>query len=301
MTALELPEGPFTSRQGTDLGLASSTLSRMVATGELRRVFRGVYQPASLPDTLENRAKAAALVLAPFAVVCDRSAAWLHGVDALQWREHDVIPKLDCVVVRWNRRSRLPAVKGGERDLTRTDVCDIDGVRVTTPLRTALDLGCLLPAREALAVMDAFLRAGLVYREELYAELLRYRGRRGVIQCRRVVLYASGAAESAGESWTRMVILDDGLPEPTVQYWVYDGDRPLYRLDLAYPHARVAIEYDGSDFHDSVEQRRRDDDRRAWLRAHGWSVIVVRKESLADESARRAWLNEIRGALRLGS
>jgi very-short-patch-repair endonuclease len=71
---------------------------------------------------------------------------------------------------------------------------------------------------------------------------------------------------------------------------------PTFRLDLAYPRARVAIEYDGEEFHSSPEDKQADRDRRAWLERHGWVVIVVDKDSFTDE-ALGAWIEDVRRAL----
>jgi very-short-patch-repair endonuclease len=77
-----------------------------------------------------------------------------------------------------------------------------------------------------------------------------------------------------------------------------DGGQRDYRLDFAYPHARVAIEYDGRAFHEGDRAERADADRREWLRRHGWTVIVLTKESFSAEAIRR-WTNEVRTALGL--
>lgn len=71
------------------------------------------------------------------------------------------------------------------------------GVRVTTPLRTALDLGCLLRAREAIAALDAFARLHGIPTALLTAELPRFKRRRGVRQLRTLVPLVDGRAESA--------------------------------------------------------------------------------------------------------
>jgi very-short-patch-repair endonuclease len=71
---------------------------------------------------------------------------------------------------------------------------------------------------------------------------------------------------------------------------------PTYRLDLAYPCAKVAIEYDGEEFHTSPGDRAADELRRDWLRAHGWVVIVVtRRDFMRD--AQRFWPGEVARAL----
>ena len=172
----------------------------------------------------------------------------------------------------------------------------IAGVQVASPLRTAADLLCLLPRREALAAADALMRAHGFTVADLRRLLVRYYRRRGVVQARSLVPLVDGRSESAGESWTRLVIIDHDLPTPQPQFWISIDGRPTYRLDLAYPRARIAVEYDGTAHHTRPADRRRDEARRAWLRAHGWRVIVVTKESFTDDALAR-WIGELRAML----
>ena len=97
----------------------------------------------------------------------------------------------------------------------------------------------------------------------------------------------------------RLDIEDAGLPAPEPQFWVKHHGRKLFRLDLAYPKSKVCIEYDGEEFHgeDAKEHDRR---RRKWLRDHGWTVIVVTKDSFKGE-ALDSWLQELREALRVAA
>lgn len=231
-------------------------------------------------------------------MLCDRTAAWLHGVDTFAYRELEVLPPVETFALRDGGRTRRQGCSGGERDLSPKDVCRIFDVYVTTPLRTALDLACRLHRAQALAALDGFMRICGVTREELEGELPRYRGRRGVVQLRSLVPLASSQAESPGESLTRLAIIEAGLPMPVLQYWVEDGGVPRYRLDLAYPKSKVAIEYDGHPWHDSPAQRAADEERRAWLRARGWTVIVVTSESFSYE-AKREWTQQVSEALGL--
>jgi hypothetical protein len=137
--------------------------------------------------------------------------------------------------------------------------------------------------------------------ELLINELKRYRRRRGVVQARQLVMKACPLAESPRESWVRLAIADCNLPLPIAQYWVTEHGREVYRLDFAYPKAKVAVEYDGELYHDaSDEQRERDRRRREWLRDRGWTVIVVTKAGFTDEG-RATWLAELRRALGLAA
>jgi very-short-patch-repair endonuclease len=73
------------------------------------------------------------------------------------------------------------------------------------------------------------------------------------------------------ESRIRMALVLAGLPRPAVQHPVVLGSR-LFRLDLAYPRARLGIEYDG-ELHRSQQRARRDLEREALLTAGGWTVL----------------------------
>lgn len=292
-----IPVVPFTTAQAEELGFSRKQLRTLQKARVIRRVLRNVYLSIEVPDSPETRAMAAGLVISANAVVCDRTAAWLHCVDVFRYHELDQVPPLETFVLRGNNRTRRPECNGGERDLAAHDICDVFGMAVTTPLRTALDLGCKLRRREALAAIEGFMRVHGITLAQMEGELPRYFRRRGVVQLRQLVAIADGRAESPGESWTRLAIIDAGLPVPEPQYWVMRGGRPLFRLDLAYPHARVCVEYDGREFHEGDEPEANDRKRRKWLRDHGWTVIVVDKDSFTDE-ALAAWLDELRIALR---
>jgi hypothetical protein len=70
-----LPDRPFTTTEAYAAALTQRDLTRLVAAGDLRRPFTGVYVPAHLPDSIDTRAAAAALVTSPHSVLCDRTAA----------------------------------------------------------------------------------------------------------------------------------------------------------------------------------------------------------------------------------
>lgn len=294
---LELPPGPFTSAQAAALGISERRLRDAVRNGQVRRPFRDAYIDAQLELTEQRRAETLLLVVPDHGIVCDRSAAWLHGIDVFGYGDKDLIMPVELCSLRGNNPTRRQHVDGRTRDLLPEDVMEIGGVRVTTPLRTALDLGCALPRLRAIAALDAFRREHQVSLAELQMGVLRFRRRRGVVQLRRLVPLTDPLAESHRESATRLLILDAGMPAPVAQWWIEVDGLLMFRLDLAYPRLRVAIEYDGREFHFRTEaQRRHDRDRRAWLRAHGWTVIVVDSDSLFLRDG-TGWLEELRAAL----
>lgn len=292
------PDHPFTSCQARDLGVTRKRLRNAVDQGEVRRIFTGVYVRADLPDSTELRARAAGLVMNEHSVLCDRTAAWIHGIDVLKYAELDVIPPLETYVLRGHDPTDRHNCHGGTRDLRPEDWQVIGGLRVTTPLRTALDLACKLSRREAMAALDAFAREHEVTVSALRRLLVRYFRRRGVVQARELVPLTDPRIESARESWVKLEIHDHALPAPEPQYWVLMDGVPTYRVDFAYPHARVIVEYDGEEFHSKPEKKVADERRREWLRQNGWRVIVVTRVNFADGST-PSWIRELRGYLRV--
>lgn len=298
MVLADFPDRPFTLPMAEQLGIRRHRVHLAERHGSVRRVLRGVYVRADVLDSIELRALAAGLVVGPSSVITDRTAAWIHGIDVFTYGEKDVVPPVESCVLRWKARSRRSGVDGRTRDLSPEDVMCVGPVRVTTPLRTALDLGCHLHRKDALAALDQFMRHHEITREQLGRAAVRYFRRRGVIQLRQLIPLADARAESPRESWTRLAILDAGLPCPELQYWIEIDGVPTYRLDLAYPRLHVAIEYDGEDFHDRTDaQKRHDAERRRWLEEHGWTIVVVKNGDFTAHRLDR-WIGELRTALR---
>ncbi|KQW53066.1 hypothetical protein ASC77_01840 [Nocardioides sp. Root1257] len=290
------PDVPFTRAELAGLGLAATDLRRGQRDGDVRRILRGVFVAARLDDTLELRAVAAAKATPEGHVIVDRTAAWLHGVDMHAYGELDGIPPVETCALRWSAPTTLGGIAGRTRDLRPEDQMRIGGVCVTTPLRTALDLGCCLRRREAFAALCMIARAHHHTRHDYVRALSRYRRRRGVVQLRELVALVDTRFESQREAWCFLAIADAELPHPEPQVWIEVDGAPTYRLDLAYRRLRVCVEYDGHDAHSSEQQREHDRKRRQWLTDHGWTVVVVREGDFTGEGLER-WLRELRAAL----
>ena len=191
----------------------------------------------------------------------------------------------------------MDGVRGRTRDLASGDVMELARLRVTTPLRTALDLGCHLRRREAFAALCGLAREHAIDTRELVAGAERFKRRRGVLQLRELIPLVEPRIESPREAWTLLAIRDAGLPLPEPQVWIEIDGVPTFRLDFAYVQHRICVEYDGVDAHQLTdEQRAHDRRRRQWLREHGWTVIVVRLGDFTGPELER-WLGELRAAL----
>ena len=256
-------------------------LMRLVRQGLVRRVVKGVYVDAVCPDTLELRAAALALVTPESAVVTDRTAAWLHGVSVLAKNDHLAVPPVTVFRLAGYTRIRTRSNIGGERSLLVRDIEVVHGVRVTTPLRTALDLGRLTRRDDAIGCLDALLATGRFSRAELLAEIPRFRGFRGVVQLRELAPLADERAESMPESVLRLRWIDAGLPAPETQQWICDRfGEPIYRVDLGSNTVPYAAEYDGEEFHTEPAQRAHDERRRRWIHSRGQLLDVFTKGDL---------------------
>ncbi|MBO9523395.1 MAG: hypothetical protein J7518_17840 [Nocardioidaceae bacterium] len=271
---------PFSTRYARRRGLDRRQLARLLAAGLLVRPVHGVYHGAHLSDSLALRIACLRQVVPEDAVVTDRTAGWLHGARMiLAPGSHLVVPPVQ-VFQAPGHRLRNGLTDSGERMLRSRDVTEIEGLRVTTPLRTACDLGRLLHRDSAFAALDSMLGLGAFSSSELVAEVGRFRGYRGVRQLRAFAPLADPGSESFGESVLRLRWYDAGsLPRPRTQIVVVSPRGSFASLDLGDPELRYAAEYDGEDFH-GPEHREHDVRRRNWLAAEGWTVDVFRREDV---------------------
>lgn len=236
-----LPRGlPFTPSQARAVGITRSDLDRMLRHGVLRRVVKGAYVDAAAADTSATRALALGLVVPRGRVVHGRTASWLYGVPVPSGR--GLIETTD------------------PRGLHDTDVTEVEGVLVTTPVRTALDLGRMLNPDRGIATIDAFLHRGLVQHAHLLAELPRFARHPGVGRLRELVACADGRAESAAESLLRMRWLDARLPTPI----------PRLRLRTCWLELGLPVRRFGAAF--TGRLTRADS---AALRIRGWRVVEL--------------------------
>ncbi|MGJ9412139.1 type IV toxin-antitoxin system AbiEi family antitoxin domain-containing protein [Aeromicrobium sp. CF4.19] len=264
---------PFTPAQAHDHGLTSHDLAMLVESGAVRRPLRGVYVDAEEPDTRELRIACVELIKPPHAVACSETAAWLYQIDAFKPSEqHLLVPSF--LVPHAESRMRRDEASCRQAHLNPHDITTVDGVATTTPLRTASDLLRRSYRPYAFAAGDAFLRAGLVEHGELVHAVYRLKGYPGIVQARSLVTRLDARAESPGESWQRLRILDAGFPTPELQIVVVDAMGVERRLDMGYRRLLVASEYDGREFHTIGEHRARDEERRHLLTVtHGWRWV----------------------------
>ncbi|MEP7092293.1 MAG: type IV toxin-antitoxin system AbiEi family antitoxin domain-containing protein, partial [Nocardioidaceae bacterium] len=282
-TDFPLPlESPFTPAMAHAAGITRAVLARLLRDGYVRRMLRGVYVPAQVVDGLSLRASALHLVVPRHAVVTDWTAVWLF-TGLLPPNDHLRVPPVSMFLPAGKGRLRNALCRSGERSFLGRDLMTVGGLRVTTPLRTAWDMGRLTHRDSAISALDALLGEGSFTRPELLGGLERFRGQRGVVQLRQLAPLADMRAESPAESVLRLRWLDlTSLPRPRPQVPVLDDDGfELFRLDLGVEELCFAVEYDGEEFHSRPEDLLHDARRREWIRRErGWVIEVVRRENV---------------------
>ncbi len=275
---------PFTAAEARAAGVARTALNRLLRTGIIRRIVRGVFVDADVPDSIELRAMAVAKVVPPDAILCRRTAAWLYGVDTFALQEHDDPPPIQTLRPTKSRGVRLAGAAGHVQTVLDGDVEELHGLRVTSPVATAVHLARHLHRPFALSALDSMCHSGLIALADLEAAVERYPGHPGIVQARELVDLVEPATESPGESWLRLRLIDAGLGRPAPQVEIHDDHR-TYRVDLAYPEALpngrwLALEYDSDQWHGTLQQQNADSTRRWRLGLVGWDVISVRREAV---------------------
>ncbi|WP_445167184.1 endonuclease domain-containing protein [Mycolicibacterium sp. Dal123E01] len=244
---------------------------------ELRRfhaaVYPGVWTPRDVDLAAVDRARAAWLWSRRGGVLAGLSASAVLGA---KWIESDAPAEL----VYNNRRP--PALITVHTDrLLAGETQELLGLPITTPARTAFDLGRRLPLPAAVQRIDALIQATDVKVEEIDAIVARHRGVRGLKQLRKVLELVDGGSESPYETLTRIMLVRHGFPRPETQVRVCDEcGFVIARLDMGWPQWRVGVDFDGAHHWTDPQQRTKDVERYARLPELGWTDIRVTSSML---------------------
>ncbi len=273
---------PFLGRAAVDAGLLSR---RQLQSRPWRRLLHGVYVHRDLPVTDLVRARALLLVLPRGSVVAGMTAAWLHG--AWQPLPGRVVP-LQYARHREATSSRLAGTELSRRVLhvdstVFSDLAEVGGIVVTSPMRSCFDLMRGRNLVEAVVVVDAFARSGVLDLPWLAAYVSAHRRWPGVRMSSLSVELSSAYSGSPGESRLRMVVVLAGFPVPLVNPAVFAGTPPTL---LGYPDLVIVarspvlgLEYDGA-YHGEAEQRQADNRRENSLTRAGLPLLRYGAQSV---------------------
>lgn len=258
-----------------DLGLNDNAVALRVRNGRLHRVHLGVYSVGHTALTLTGRFVAAVLACGDGSSLSffSSGAYWSF----VRWEER----LIDVTVVGTTTR-RVAGVRAHRaRSLDVRDVCRRDGMRVTSPARTLLDLAAVLPfdaLRRAARQAQAERRVNVRQLREILA---RSNGHRGGTALRAIVDDGPAPTRSDLEDALLDLLDDAGVERPEVNAPLrLDGRRIV--PDYLWRARRIAIEADSRRWHDDPLTRRNDDDKQAILEAHGYRVLRITDHQIAD-------------------
>jgi hypothetical protein len=258
---------------------------------ELRRfnfaIYPGIWAPRGVELSAAQRARAAWLWSRRRGALAGTSASALLGA---KWIEPDVPAEL----IHTNRRPppmlaiHSDTLACGEKQL-------IAGMALTTPARTAFDLGRRLGLEHGVQRIDALMNATHLKVAEVEAVIARHPGVRGLVQLRQTLDLVDGGAESPYESLTRLLLIKAGFPRPQTQITVIDDDGNVWRIDMGWPEYLVGVDFEGAHHWTNPKQRTKDVVRYAVLPELGW--IDVRLTSGILHNNPQPFLNRVGAAL----
>lgn len=259
-------DAPFSARQARAEGIPRRWLAALVESGHLRHPIRGCFVPMQLADNTSTRIACLRLVSPSDAVIVDRHAGWAQGANMLlRPNEHLHAQPIAMYLPSGRGRLRNKLSESGERTFAREDIIEVDGVHMTTPLRTALDLGRNRWPETALTALDALHRLGTFTVPELVEQTKRFKGMRWVTTLRLVAPFTDGRSQSGGESVVRWRWLGLAVPPPEPQVPVVSGSNVAF-IDVGHRQLRFGVEFNGVEWHTGAENEAQDAARFDWLR-----------------------------------
>ena len=180
------------------------------------------------------------------------------------------------------------------------EIVELDGVLVTSPARTLLDLARTVSFEDAVVALDHAINPRratpevLVYPEELSERLARCGSLRGSVQAQRAIDFARPNADNPGESRSRVAIFELGFPDPELQVRHPNPRGGWYFTDVEWPRLGMIGEFDGKGKYLKEEFLRGrppgdvvydEKVREDHLRAEGFTVVRWGWAELADRAA----------------
>jgi hypothetical protein len=202
----------------------------------------------------------------------------------LAWRPRWIDAARPAAIIDTNRR-REAGVQVWEERINDDEIAVVDGMRITTAARTALDFGRRYPLGVAVAAVDALAQATELKLADVELLIDRYTGRRGIKAARAALELVDGGAQSPKETWLRLLLIKAGFPRPQTQIVVRNewGWAEAY-LDMGWEDIKVGVEYEGGQHQTSRCHYRKDIRRLETVERHyGWILVrVVAEDHPAD-------------------
>jgi very-short-patch-repair endonuclease len=265
--------------------LAAGQLSRYELRTSYLAIMPNVYFDKRVQPSLRQRTVGAWLWSGREAVIAGAAASAMHGS---KWVDDDV-----PIELIW-RNARTPrGVVTRDDTLFSGEFDRRDGLLVTTPERTAFDIGRRGAVGRAIAGLDALAAATDFKARDVRELASKHRRTRGLRQLERALDLVDSGAQSPKETWLRLQLISAGFPRPRTQIAIPGDDGfPRYFLDMGWEDIMLAIEYDGGQHWTDPWQYANDVTRQEYLAQVGWTVIRVVSRHRAHDvigRVRDAW------------
>lgn len=261
---------------GTE-ALAAGRVNRYQLRTRYDAVHRNVYVARGQELTPVDKAVAAWLWSERRATAVGLSAAALHGslwIDARQPAE-----------LNQASRTRPTGILIRSDKLPDDEICQVRGINVTTPARTAFDLGRRKGQTVAVVRVDALLQATELKIPAVQSLADRHPGVRGLRQLEQVLDLADYGGESPQETRLRLLFTENGMRPSHTQIEVFDGRYLVGRIDMGWPEWKVGVQYDGIQHWQDPRRRTRDIDQDVEYRDLGWRMVRVGADLLRSRQS----------------
>ncbi|MEU8225330.1 type IV toxin-antitoxin system AbiEi family antitoxin domain-containing protein [Kribbella sp. NPDC048915] len=281
--------GVFSRDQAMNAGYSPEQIRERLAAGRWERLRRGQYTEHVELDALPPWERAvhhhrrlihAAVnsMRAGSAVVSHYSALVLHGIPV--W---DVdLTEVQLTRTTTERCGRKAGVRHHQAELTPADVTEIEDVAVTSAARAVVETASTASLETAVVSADAAFRRPDVTSAELRRLLAVTECWPGGPSIRFAVAFANPLAESVGESLLRVLMHNEGLPQPVLQAVFHDDQGLIGRVDFYFPEYDTIVEFDGMIKYGagSTESLIREKLREDRLRELGLQIVRIKWEDL---------------------
>ncbi len=256
-------------------GITRKSVVHHVRKHRWRAIHSGVYALTHAPLTRHQRWIAATLTT-PESVLSHASAAALYGIRAYEG-SFETITRPGS-----GGRCRTGALLVSRSSTLTMEATHHDGIRVTTPARTVIDLAAHLSARDTGRLLREALRLDLTTHPELLEALERHRGRRGTRHladlAARYGTIAYRRTRSDAEARALEVLHGAGVEAPRVNVWVAGEE-----ADLVWAKRRLIVEIDGPQYHRFPDEDAR---KQAVWDAAGYTVRRLPSDAVYHEPGR---------------
>ena len=240
--------GVITRAQLRELGFTDRAIEHRLATARLHPVYRCVYAVGRAELHQHGRWMAAVLACGAGALLSHRSAAELWGI------RKQPRGRIEVSIVSDAPRRVKRLLVHRRRALSETDITEHQGIPVTSPVCTLIDLATVI-ARDAVeAAVNEADRLNLVDPEALRAALYETAPRPGVGVLRDLLdrqTFKFTRSELERRFWR--LAREAGLPDPETCV-VVNG----YEVDFYWPDIPLIVETDGLKYHRTPTQQKKD-------------------------------------------